>query len=106
MRLLSFSLLASLLAATAIAQTTTTPAGRTNDSNSAVSSPTPPNVTAPARGANSFTEGQAKGKIEDKGYVNVSGLQKDDDGIWHGRAQKDGSQVNVWLDYKGDVGHQ
>lgn len=105
MRVLALSFAAGLLAATAVAQTPATRAP-TNDSNSAVSSTTTPNANPPARGANSFTEGQAKDKIEDKGYTNVSDLRKDDAGIWHGRAQKDGSPANVWLDYKGDVGHE
>jgi len=57
----------------------------------------------PASGANSFTEGQAKSRIETQGYTNISGLIKDDQGIWRGRAMKDGKSVNVSLDFHGDV---
>jgi hypothetical protein len=54
-------------------------------------------------GRNSFTEGQAKSRIEESGFQNVTGLKKDDNGIWSGQAMKDGKQVTVQLDYQGDV---
>jgi len=59
---------------------------------------------APAQGSNSFTEGQAKDRIAQRGYTNVAGLKKDDNGVWHGTAQHGGNPVQVWLDYKGNVG--
>jgi hypothetical protein len=34
----------------------------------------------------------------------MSRLEKDDDGIWRGKGQKNGSFANVWVDYKGNVG--
>jgi hypothetical protein len=53
----------------------------------AVNSPnSPPNPGAPVAGANSFTEGQAKSRIKAKGFTNVSGLQKDDAGVWRGKS--------------------
>lgn len=57
----------------------------------------------PVAGANSFTEGQAKSRIESQGLTNVSGLTKDDQGIWRGKAMKDGRSVSVSLDFHGDV---
>jgi len=75
------------------------------NSNQAVAT-TDANAPAPAKGSNSFTEGQAKSRIADNGFGNVSDLKKDDDGVWRGRAQKNGTQVSVWLDYKGNVGTQ
>jgi opacity protein-like surface antigen len=70
----------------------------------AVNTPnSPPNPQAPVSGANSFTEGQAKSRIESNGYTNVSGLRKDDQGVWRGTAMKDGRQVNVSLDFQGNV---
>ena len=57
----------------------------------------------PLPGANSFTESQARGRIEDRGFVGVADLKKDDQGIWRGTAMKDGKTVNVALDYKGNV---
>lgn len=58
---------------------------------------------APVPGANSFTESQAKGRIADRGFTDVSGLTKDKDGVWRGTATKDGKQVHVALDYQGNV---
>eukprot|EP01035_Chromulina_nebulosa_P058887 gene58887-80645_t len=59
--------------------------------------------TGGAPGANSFTEGQAKSRLEDKGYTAVSELKKDADGIWRGTAMKDSKSVSVGVDYKGDI---
>ena len=50
----------------------------------AVKSPNANNPAAPVAGANSFTEGQAKSKIEANGYTNVSDLKKDDNGVSEG----------------------
>ena len=61
-------------------------------------------TAAPAKGSNSFTEGQAKDRIAQRGYSNVSDLQKDNEGVWRGQAQHGGSEVKVWMDYKGNVG--
>ena len=47
----------------------------------AVKSPSANNPAAPVAGANSFTEGQAKSKIQASGYTNVSGLKKDDNSV-------------------------
>ena len=58
---------------------------------------------APLSGANSFTEGQAKDRALAWGYAGVSALTKDDNGIWRGTATKDGKNVNVAVDYKGNV---
>jgi putative membrane protein len=60
-------------------------------------------TAGPASGANSFTEGQAKSRIESQGYSNVSGLTKDDRGVWRGKASKDGKSVDVSLDFHGNV---
>jgi hypothetical protein len=76
-------------------------------------SPTPPAVAvgdapsktaaAPVAGANSFTEGEARKRIEAMGYSDVSGLAKDSKSVWRGTATKDGKQVAVALDYQGNV---
>jgi hypothetical protein len=58
---------------------------------------------APEAGANSFTEAQAKVRIEKAGFSQVSGLRKDDQGIWRASAKKGESQVNVSLDFRGNV---
>lgn len=57
-----------------------------------------------AFGANSLGEGEAKQRIETKGYSNVSGLRKDSHGIWRGDATlKDGRPVRVTLDLDGNI---
>jgi len=61
------------------------------------------NPGAPAAGANSFTEGQAKSRIEAAGYSDVSGLMKDKDGVWRGKASKAGKPFTVSLDFQGNV---
>jgi hypothetical protein len=57
----------------------------------------------PEPGANSFTESQAKSRLEGAGYSNVSALRKDEQGIWRGTAMKDGKRVNVAVDFKGNI---
>ena len=56
-----------------------------------------------AKGRNSFTESQAQGRIAKAGYSNISPLVKNENGVWQGKATKDGATVNVALDYKGNV---
>jgi hypothetical protein len=99
-----------LAAGTATAQPQqprTAPAANTTAENHNPSVATTSNAndtSAPAKGSNSFTEGQAKGRITDRGYTNVAELKKDEDGVWRGSAQHNGQPVQVWLDYKGNVG--
>jgi len=89
--------------------TTTTQRGNTGattnnaPSNPAVKTTEGNNPGAPAPGANSFTEGQAKARIESRGFAGVTGLSKDTNGLWRGKAMKDGKAVNVTLDYQGNV---
>src|SRR5436190_19400696 len=63
----------------------------------------PPNPGAPVAGANSFTDGQAKSRIEASAYANVSRLRKDNQGVWRGKAMKDGKSISVSLDFQGNV---
>src|SRR5580765_5423216 len=97
--MLSLSTAALLAATAAVAQYNAPPAaGNTNapaptaapsattntnaPSNPAVKTTEGNNPGAPAPGANSFTEGQAKARIESRGYANVSDLSKDTNGFW------------------------
>ena len=80
------------------------PANPTKGDTPAVNAPnSPPNPGAPIAGANSFTEGQAKSRIESNGFSNVAELRKDDQGVWRGKATKDGRAVAVSLDFQGNV---
>jgi hypothetical protein len=82
-----------------LAQTTPSAEGDTP----AVATPDTQNPAAPVEGANSFTEAQAKARIEEAGYTEVSGLKLDDKGVWQATAMKDGKSVSVALDYQGNV---
>lgn len=64
----------------------------------------PASVNAPLEaGANSFTEGQVRSRLEEAGFQNVTGLTKDDQGIWRGTAMQNGRSVKVGFDYKARV---
>ena len=81
-----------------------TPPANPDANTPAVNSPnSPPNPGAPVAGANSFTEGQARSRIEAKGFKNVSDLQKDDAGVWRGKASQGGKAMNVSVDFQGNV---
>ncbi|HEV7326820.1 MAG TPA: PepSY domain-containing protein [Bosea sp. (in: a-proteobacteria)] len=89
------SLFCALISTAAIAQTSTT---------APTPSPSAPaDANAPLPGANSFTEGQAKSRLEANGYSNVSELKKDDNGVWKGTATHSGAQVTVSVDYRGNI---
>jgi hypothetical protein len=80
-----------------------TPAANKDAKTPAVATSSTANPGAPAAGANSFTEGQAKSRIEGAGYTDISGLVKDKDGVWRGKASKAGKPYTVSLDYQGNV---
>jgi hypothetical protein len=89
-----------IMATTASAQT---PPAKTGPNNNAVNSPGQNNSNAPVAGRNSFTESQARSKIEEAGYSKVTDLKKDDNGVWRGKASKGGSSTSVSLDFEGNV---
>ena len=93
---ISVSLLMSTAAAFAQSETPstsqTTPAVNTEQ-----------NAGAPVAGKNSFTEAQAKERIEGAGYTDVAGLKLDDQGVWRATAKKDGKDAGVSLDFQGNV---
>ena len=60
-------------------------------------------TTAPEAGANSFTEGQARARLDRDGYASITGLAKDKDGVWRGKAMHGGNPVDVGVDYKGNI---
>ena len=79
------------------------PAAAEGPSNPAIRTEEGNNASRPVVGANSFTEGEAKSRIEARGFANVSELKKDDQGIWRGKAQQNGRNVDVALDFQGNV---
>jgi putative membrane protein len=68
-----------------------------------VYTPRPADAGAPLKGANSFTEGQAKDRALSHGLTDIGALKKDDDGIWRGPGTQDGKPVEVAVDFKGNV---
>jgi hypothetical protein len=62
-----------------------------------------PDEGAPLKGANSFTEGQAKDRAIAHGVESVADLKKDDDGLWRGTGTQGGKTVQIAVDYKGNV---
>ncbi len=58
---------------------------------------------APLKGANSFTEGQAKDRVAAAGFGTVGALTKDADGIWRGTAADGAKTITVAVDFKGNV---
>ncbi|KQO13504.1 MULTISPECIES: hypothetical protein [unclassified Sphingomonas] len=90
---------AMLLASSAVAQTAT----HTGAHNPAIKNNDAAHVAAPASGANSFSQDQARGRLTKAGYRSVSALTKDKDGVWRGMATRGGKKVHVGLDYKGNV---
>ena len=69
----------------------------------AIATPDSKNPSAPVPGETSVTEAQAKERIQDKGYTDVSALTKGEDGIWSASAMKDGKAFEVKLDYQGNI---
>jgi len=90
---------------TGVVDRNTGAAAASGDRNQAVTT-TNANASEPARGANSFSEGEARRRLESNGFGGVGSLTKDDGGVWRGTATKDGQTVQVWLDYKGNTGQQ
>lgn len=89
-----------LIAPTAVfAQDTGKPSAETP----AIATPESKNPEAPVRGANSFTEDQAKSRIEQAGYTGVTGLKLGDGGVWNAFAMKGAEKVKVQLDYQGNI---
>jgi hypothetical protein len=100
MRLIVTSLAVAVLwTSSAVAQTTS----QNGPQNPAVKGMHDNNSSTPVAGANSFTMAEAKSQIEAKGYTAVAGLKKGKDGVWRGKASKDGHSGAVSVDYQGNV---
>ena len=96
-RLLLVTSASILLATAASAQST-----QAGSDNPAIKDSAPRSVPSPAQGESSFTEAQARDRLTKAGYSGVTTLTKQD-GSWHGMAMKNGKQVSVALDYKGNI---
>lgn len=79
------------------------PAARTESVPPAVDIQPNANPGAPLEGANSFTEEQARDRIERAGMSAVTGLTLDDKGVWRGKAVRGADPVDVSVDFRGNV---
>ena len=124
--LTAIAVLALFGATPVLAQTTTTgtpaPDAKSSEKSGGQEAVTRPNTDKPdvnkpgstqaaasaklEEGSNSFTEAQTKKRLEDAGYKDVTGLTKDDKGIWRGAGTMNGKSVKVGMDFKGNVAAQ
>ena len=58
------------------------------------------------KGANSFTEGEVRSRLDKAGFKDAKDLKKDADGIWRGTAMHDGKTSPVGVDFKGNIAAQ
>jgi len=101
----------ALILATFLASTTIAYAQMAATDNRAVQNPS---VTSPdharheqlSHGHNSFTQRQARARMQRAGYEQVSDLVLDHAGLWQAHAMWRGAPVQVALDYKGHVAAQ
>jgi hypothetical protein len=64
----------------------------------------PSSPRAKSEGSESLNEDHALQRIGAKGYLDISGLEKDKRGIWRGKATlDDGRPVDVTLDLEGNI---
>ncbi|WP_404479190.1 hypothetical protein [Novosphingobium sp. BL-52-GroH] len=88
---------------TAVAAMLLAPSAYANSHNPTVKDPRAATTRHAAKGHNSFTEDQARGRIAKAGYTKIGKLVKNRNGMWQGKAFKGARQINVALDYKGNV---
>lgn len=58
---------------------------------------------APLMGVNSLSEGQVGDLAAAHGFMNIVNLKVAEDGIWRGRAMKNGESFRIAIDFKGNV---
>jgi hypothetical protein len=109
------ALVAIGVAGSAYAQNAPMPSGPTNappgTSYQGQNPALPPSTTGTARpgalSANpSGAEAAARYKFEQAGFTNVKGLSRSIDGVWSGRAVKDGVEMAVSMDAGGNIAVQ
>ncbi len=63
-------------------------------------------VPGTQRPLNTLPESQARERLMNSGYTNLSTLTSDPSGLWRGTATKDGRSVNITVDGAGRVVQQ
>ena len=69
----------------------------------AVNSPNSPPIRALLSPEQTALRKSVRSRIEAKGFKNISALQKDDAGVWRGKASQGGKAMNVSVDFQGNV---
>jgi len=102
------TMIALALIGTAQAQTPPPPPANSSTTPPAVATGNGDSNTAaaPVAGKNSFTESQARKRLQKHGYHQVSALALDDSQVWRGTATKAGKKVDVSVDYQGNISAQ
>jgi hypothetical protein len=54
-------------------------------------------------GANSFTERQARSRITEAGIGEIASIALGEDGVWRGRAMRNGTAEDVAMDFRGEI---
>jgi len=110
MRLILATVTAAILGTSALAQSPATPSpadsgalGTANPAATIKPKSGPESTGSVEPGANSFTEAQARSRLEAQGFQDVKDLRKDDQGIWRGTAMRNGQGIGVALDFRGTV---
>jgi len=91
------------------------PTTRPPDSQPTSPTPNPPGANRPLpeaatradapleEGRSSFTEAQARSRIEQAGFTSVSELRLQENGIWRATAEREGRRLRLGLDFRGTV---
>ena len=56
-------------------------------------------------GSNSYTEGQARSRMEANGFTAINNLRKDDNGFWRATATHGSSFGDLAMDFQGRIAH-
>jgi len=57
----------------------------------------------PLKGRTSYTEKEARARIESEGFTDIGPLTLEDKSIWRTRAMRDGCWYGIMLDYRGNI---
>jgi hypothetical protein len=99
MRVAFVSLSALILAASAMpAVSQTSDAGATQSTTATTSM-----TTSSSQTKTELSKAEAKHRIEQAGYSQVTALMKGADGVWHAKAMKNGQASDVSVDLSGNV---
>jgi hypothetical protein len=101
LRLIIIALLLGIAFSGAVSAQTAAPAATVD-----LTGPAKINVGPLATGANPLTEKQARRRLMGAGLSNVNDLLLDDKGIWRGKAERSGINLNVGVDRLGDISIQ